>query len=147
MRALRLARASALTFLFHGLEPKSNIDFILGHLEQSEKTVSQYTSDVLETLESAYAIVRNNLRAAAENASTWYNRSVKLLNFQVGDKVCIYNPHGVPGQSRKLQSFYRDVALVKKKLNDVTFMIHCASWKADKVVHVDKLKHEIDFMP
>jgi hypothetical protein len=134
-------------FLFHGREPKWNIDFILGHLEQSEKTVPQYTSDALDTLESAYAIVRSNLRAAAENASTWYNRNVKLQNFQVGDKVRVYNPYGVPGQSRKLQSFYRDVAIVKKKLTDVTFIVHCANWKADKVVHVDKLKHEIDFMP
>lgn len=134
-------------FLFHGREPKWNIDFILGHIEPSEKTIPQYTSDVLETLETAYAIVRNNLRTAAENASTWYNRNVKLQNYHVGDKVRVYNPHGVPGQSRKLQSFYCDVAIVKKKLNDVTFTVHCANWKADKVVHVDKLKHEIDFVP
>jgi hypothetical protein len=132
-------------FLFHGREPKWNIDFILGHVEPSVKTVPQYTEDVLTTLETAYTVVRDNLRSVAQNASTSYNRNVKLKNFKVGDKVRVYNPHGVPGQSRKLQSFYRDVGIIVKKLNDVTFIVHCAAWKIDKVVHIDKLKLEIDF--
>ena len=96
--------------------------------------------DVLSRLDSAYALVRDHLQKTADYASTWYNRKVKQRSFAVGDKVRVYCPRRKKGLSPKWQSFYKDTGKVVKKLNDVTYVIRCGSWRADRVEHVDKLK-------
>jgi len=38
---------------------------------------------------------------------------------------------------------YSQVATVKKRLNHVTYQLHCSEWERKKfrIVHVDKIKH------
>jgi len=64
-----------------------------------------------------------NLGRAADNASTWYNKKVKIQNFSEGDEVRVYNPRRFKGRTPKWQSFYKETAIVQKRLNDVTYIV------------------------
>jgi transposase InsO family protein len=132
-------------FLMTGQEPRWNIDLIFENFYVSSKTVPEYTSTVLERLNKAFAIVREHLQQSAEVARTWYNKKVHSHVFCVGDRVRVYNPRRFKGKSPKWQSFYKDEAVVVQRLNDVTFVVKCTSWKQPKVVHVNKLKRVIEF--
>ena len=123
-----------------GQQPRWNVDFLLGCVDESDKTVPQYTSDVLSTPNHAYQLTREHLKQNALSMSTWYNRRVKTREFGPGDKVRVYNPRRFVGRSPKWQSFYKDIGTVERKLNDVTYVVKSTAWKQAKVVHVDKLK-------
>ena len=109
--------------------------------------VPEFTSDVLTRLERAYALVREHLGQAAESARVWYNKKVKQCNFKEGDLVRVYNPRRFKGRTPKWQSFYKDVAVVEKRFNDVTYSVKAKGWKKPRIVHVDKLKLVQTFEP
>ena len=73
--------------------------------------------------------------------SEWYDRKVKAQDFQVGDEVfvlnlCLYQRHCPKWVQR-----YSDVAVVVKKINQVTYIVRSEEWRSkEKIVHVDKLK-------
>ena len=41
---------------------------------------------------------------------------------------------------------YRQIGTVVKKLNDVTYVVAAKGWRADRVLHVDKLRR-LEFAP
>ena len=127
-------------FIFTGREPLWNIDFLLPNLEQSTETVPQYTAAVVDRLNNANEIVRNNLQTAADSASKWYNVKVQKRHFNEGTPVQIFYPRRILGRSPKWQNFYKTTGTVIKKLNDVTYLVKSNIWKLPKIVHVDKLK-------
>ena len=134
-----------LHFVKTGQEARWDIDFLLHNFDARQQTVPQYTAEVLDRMHKVHALVRENLQQAAISASRWYNKKTVLRNFCIGDKVMVYNPRRYKGRTPKWQSFYKDIGTVKMKLNDATYVISCSAWKADKVVHVDKLKLVKDF--
>ncbi len=124
-------------FLMTGQNPKWNIDLILDNppTQAEYDNLSLYARDLVDRLERAHHVVRYTMQSVAYENSRWYNRSVRQRQFEVGDSVRIFVPRHVQGRS-----FYKDVGVVRKKLNDATFIIHCPSWREDRVVHVDKLR-------
>jgi hypothetical protein len=110
-------------FLMTGQDARWNIDFVLNCVNESDKTVPEYAADVLQRLNKAFEVTRENLKRSAEAMSTWYNRRSKPLEFTVGDSVRVYNPRRFKGRSPKWQSFYKEVAVVEKKLNDATYVV------------------------
>lgn len=127
-------------FIMTGRQPLWNIDFVLHNVDMHELSIPEYTTTVLNRLDKAYALVRDHLQKSADYASTWYNRKVKQHYFSVGDEVRVYSPRRLKGLSPKWQSFYKDTGKIVKRLNDVSYVVHCGAWRADRVVHVDKLK-------
>jgi transposase InsO family protein len=132
-------------FIMTGQEPRWDIDFLIHSFEPRQQTVSQYAAETLDRLHKVHALVRENLQQAAISASRWYNKKTVLRNFSVNSRVRVYNPRRYKGRTPKWQSFYKDVGVVKLKLNDASYVISCPSWKADKIVHVDKLKLVTEF--
>jgi len=132
-------------FIMTGQEPKWNIDFLLSNNEPLSISVPEYTSNVVNRLERAHALVREHLSITAERSSTWYNSHVQKHTFGEGDRVRVHYPRRYKGKSPKWQSFYKTEGVVTKRLNDVTYVVQSASWKKSKVVHVDKLKLIRDF--
>jgi hypothetical protein len=128
-----------------GQEPRWNIDFVLYNVDESNKSVPEYTTNVLERLNKAYTLVREHLQKSAEVARTWYNKKVKTHTFYVGERVRVYNPRRFKGRSPKWQSFYKEEAVIVQRLNDVTYVVKSRSWKTPKVVHINKLKPIVDF--
>jgi len=123
-----------------GREPHWNIDLLLHGVEDKLQYVPCYTADVIERMRLAHHIVRQRLGAQAAYMSQWYNRHVKPAQFCIGDKVCVFNDSVKPGHCPKLQHFYKDVATVTQRINDVTYVVTCPAWRSDRVIHVDKLK-------
>jgi transposase InsO family protein len=132
-------------FLMTGRQPIWNVDLVLDSYDRTARTVPQHTSDTIDRLEKAYTLTRDHLRQVADTASTWYNKRVHQKAFTVGDVVRVYCPRRYKGRSPKLQSFYKDVGTIQQKLNDVTYIVMCSSWRQNKVVHVDKLKPVVQF--
>jgi len=133
-------------FIMTGQEPKWNIDFLLYNVDVSSASVPEYTAGVLHKLEKAHALVREHLNHTAEVTRTWYNRKVKEQTFLEGDRVRVYCPRRYKGKSPKWQSFYKDEAVVVKKLNDVTYVVRSSAWRQPKIVHVNKLKPVREFV-
>ena len=123
-----------------GRQPRWNIDVLLEGREQNDKTVPEYTAEVINKLHKMHELVINHLKAAAEYSATWYNKMVKPVTFYAGDRVRVYNPAHKQGRCPKWQFFYADLGTVKQRLNDATYIISCPSWREDRIIHVDKLK-------
>ena len=127
-------------YVMYGREPHWNIDLLLHNIEDRVQSVPRYTADVVHRLRLAHHIVRQKLGAQARYMSQWYNRRVKPASFSVGDRVRVFNDSVKPGRCPKWLHFYKDIATVTQRLNDVTYVLSCPSWRADRIVHVDKLK-------
>jgi hypothetical protein len=132
-------------FIMTGQEPRWDTDFLIHSFEPRQQTVSQYAAETLDRLHKVHALVRENLQQAVISASRWYDKKTVLRNFPVNSRVRVYNPRRYKGRTQKWQRFYKDVGVVKLKLNDVSYVISCPSWRADKIVHVDKLKLVTEF--
>jgi transposase InsO family protein len=134
-------------YVMTGQMPRWNIDFLLGVQTGQFDNVHEYALQNAERLATAHDLVRQHLQKSAEHTSTWYNKKVRESTFYVGDEVRIFCPRRYKGRSPKLQSTFKDVGTVVKRLNAVTYIIHCKSWKTDRIIHVDKLKLVERFSP
>jgi len=72
----------------------------------------------------------------------WSDKKVQAQTFKVGDEVYVLNLRLYKGKSPKWMRRYSHIAVVQKRLNNVTYQIHCAEWskKKTRIIHVDKLK-------
>ena len=95
---------------------------------------------MLDRLEKAHHIVRECLGQQALYSASWYNQRVKEKFFEAGEKVRVYNSQRKKGRVPKWQNWYRDVGEIVRKLNDSACLVSCPSWRANKIVHADKLK-------
>ena len=116
-----------------GQEARWDIDFLLHNFEAKQQTLPQYTAETLDRLHKVHAIVRHNLQQAAVSSSRWYNRKTVLRSFSTGDRIHIYNPIHYKGRKPKWKSFYKNVGVIKTKLNDVSYAISYPTWRTDKL--------------
>ena len=105
----------------------------------------EHTIDLLDRLEQAHHIVRDSLQKQIEYSSTWCNKRVREQTFVPRDRVRVYNAQRTKGKVPKWQCRYHDVGEIVKKLNDSAYVVKCKSWRANKIVHVAKLKREVPF--
>jgi len=72
----------------------------------------------------------------------WFDKKVRAQTFEVGDEVYVLNLRLYKGRSPKWMRRYSYIAMVQKRLSNVTYQLHCAEWirKKTRTVHVDKLK-------
>jgi len=72
----------------------------------------------------------------------WFDKKVSAQTFRVGDEVYVLNLRLYKGRSPKWMRRYSRVAVIQKRLNNVTYQVYCAQWirKRTRTVHVDKLK-------
>lgn len=120
--------------------PLWTIDLVLPEAGEVKYTVPEYTATVVDRLNKASALVRENLRAAAQTASNWYNRNAKPKSFNVGDSVRVYIPRKQTGKTPKWQSFFRTEGRIEGKINDATYIVSSPKWRDNRIIHVDKIK-------
>ena len=120
-------------FVMTGQEARWDIDFLLHNFEAKQQTLPLYTAETLDRLHKVHAIVRHNLQQAAVSSSRWYNRKTVLRSFSTGDRIHIYNPIHYKGRKPKWKSFYKNVGVIKTKLNDVSYAISYPTWRTDKL--------------
>jgi hypothetical protein len=123
-----------------GREAAWNVDYLLGGNTREDMTQTEYAREIVEKLEGAHELAREALGKAAKSAQTWYNKRVKLAEFEPRQRVHVYIPRGFRNHCRKWESWYKNTGTVQKKFNDVTYLVWVPSLKRTGVYHVDKLR-------
>jgi len=127
--------------VFTGRQPLWNVDLLLSQAENETKaSIPDFTAKVVDRLERVSKLVRENLKVAADSASSHNNRRARPKVFTPWDHVRVFYPRRIAGQSAKWQSFYKTEGTVIKKINGLVYLIGSKAWKSPKIVHVDKLK-------
>jgi hypothetical protein len=126
-------------FLMHGSEARWNLDVLVDH-KGSKTNVNAYAAELLDRLEEAYFITRKSLGETAAYEKNWYDKRVKQKNFEIGEEVRVLDLRGYIRRTPKWSLPYRQIGVVVNKLNDVTYVVAAKNWKANRVLHVDKLR-------
>jgi len=126
-------------FLMHGSEARWNLDTLLD-TKAAKMDVNAYAAELLGRLEEAHRLTRESLGRMSAYEKNWYDKRVKVENFEVGEKVRVLDLRGYVRRTAKWALPYRQIGTVVKKLNDVTYVVAAKGWRADRVLHVDKLR-------
>ena len=127
-------------YLMYGREARWTIDVLLPATQRQLTTLPRYAAEMCQNMTTAYHLVRSTLHKQANYMQRWYDRTVKKTEFHVGDKVRVYNDSVKPGLCPKWFHFYKDVGVITRKINSVTYIVSCDNWREDRVIHIDKLK-------
>jgi hypothetical protein len=126
-------------FLMHGTEARWNMDLLLDN-QVTGRTCNEHAADLVNRLEEAYRLIREQLGTAAVYSKRWYDKKVKQQSFEVGETVRILDQRGYAKRTPKWQLPYRQVGKVLRKLNDVTYVVSAPGWRGNRILHVDKLR-------
>ena len=127
-------------FLTFGRELPMAVDIVLGNVPGEHQTVNDYATHLVERMESAYELVRQCLGKAAESNKARYDMKARLVTFEVGDKVWLYNPKRPPGVGIKWHRCYGGPYTVVRRVNDVNYVVQLTPRSRLLIVHVNKLK-------
>jgi transposase InsO family protein len=129
-------------FLVHGTQPRWDVDFKFNRPDdKGEYSPNDFASLLLDRLEGAHELAREQLQTTAVRLKDYYDRKVHVNRFNVGDIVYVLNLRMYPGRCPKWIRRYSDEAVVLKRINDVTYQVRGEQWtKKTRIVHVDKLK-------
>ena len=127
-------------FLNHGRDPVMPIDQFLLPLPTAMVTPSDYRSQTMRCLHEAFQQVKTNLAQAREQQKIQYDKRVKQLKFNVGDKVLLNMRTPMKGVSKKLiPRFIGPFRILKLNDND-TVVIQQHAGKQTQLVHVNRIK-------
>ena len=128
--------------LMHGREVRWGVDLLLDSPRDEPRSVNDFAAMLIERLETAQQLVRDNLQTTAQRMRCWYDRKVHLKVFQEGDEVYVLNLRRYANRSPKWMRKYSDVGIITEKINDVTYKVASKAWRSglSRIVHVNKLK-------
>jgi len=130
-------------FLMHGTEPRWGVDLQINcEHTRTAYSANDYADLLVTRLEKAHELVRTHLGVASRRMKDWFDKKVSAQTFREGDEVYVLNLRLYKGRSPKWMRRYSQVAVVQKRLNNVTYQVYCAQWirKKTRIIHVDKLK-------
>jgi len=130
-------------FLMHGTEPRWEVDLQMNcESTRTANSVNDYADLLVNRLEKAHELVRTHLGLSSRRMKDWFEQNVRAQAFEVGDEFYVLNLLLYKGRSPKWMRRYSHVAVVQKRLNNVTYQLLCAEWKrkTTHIVHVDKMK-------
>jgi len=128
-------------FLMLGREVHSPVDIVYGTPEAKiHASYPDYSEEMLNRFQRAYALVREHLREAAKRSKRYYDMHVRAKEYQVGDWVMYYNPRKRLGRQDKWVHKYAGPYLVVKILGPVNVVIQKTKRGREIVTHLDKLK-------
>ena len=128
-------------FLLHEMEPWWDVDLRMEGNNWPVYSTNAYADLLLTRLENAHTIIQDNLQVTASRMSDWNDRKVRVHNFWVGDEVYMLNLCLYQRCCSKWLRRHSDVAVVTKKINQVTYVVRSGNWRTkEKVVHVEKMK-------
>jgi hypothetical protein len=128
-------------FLVFGTQPRWDIDFQLGCATKEKYSANDFANVLVNRMETAHELARENLHTAALRMKDWHNRKVHTQFFNPGDEVYVLNLRLPQGKCVKWTRRYSDLANIVKRINNVTYLVHCPQWRErERILHVDKLK-------
>lgn len=113
-------------FLLFGRDPNIAMSQLYAETLPSDddngNSLRTFVRDNLKHYQVSCASARKNLRTAILRQKHVYQRNV--TPFEVDDLVLLYNPVLTPGTSQKFQRFWTGPHKIKKKINDVTYLLN-----------------------
>ena len=127
-------------YLMYGREVRGPMQILKESLEgktpqdEETQTAYQYVLELQERLQETYAIAQEELKKAGINSAKYRQGKAKLRKLEPGNKVLLL----LPTSSNKLLAQWQGPFEVKKKLNDLNYVISVSG--RDKVYHINMLK-------
>ena len=105
--------------------------------EKNEETVITHLLSLREKLHKYHEIAKQAKGKYTDKTKTWYDKSARMREFKEGEEVLILLPDG----NNKLEVRWKGPFKVKKKMNDVNYMIELdGARKKEEVYHVNLLR-------
>ena len=121
-----------------GREITLPIDLMIGTIETSNLSSSEYVVRLKNILQQVHQLARDNLLSSQLRQKKDYDLRLKVKTYEVGDLVYKLDSAKKVGQSPKLQQVWKGPFLVTKVLSPVLFRV-CDRRKS-YVLHHDRLK-------
>jgi len=106
---------------------------------ESKVQSENYVRKLRENLERIHQGVREHLRIKSSKVKEWYDKGVRQISFQEGQKVWFFNPQREKGKAPKLQKNWEGPYLIVKKLSEVVYCIQKTPRHRKKIIHSDRL--------
>jgi len=87
--------------------------------------VNDYADLLLNRFEKSHELVREHLGVTANRMQNWYDRKVNVQHFDVIDEVYVLNLRLYPNKCPKWVRRYSNAGIIRKKINDVTYVVRC----------------------
>ena len=129
--------------LFLGRESRMPVDLAMGLPPEESRvgeTYDDYVSNMQETVERSYRLVREHLQTNSQRRKAAYDTRVRKMEFQVGTWVWYYYPRRYSRKSPKWQKNFVGPFLIVRQLPPVNYVLQKSKFAKPFTVHADKLK-------
>ena len=127
-------------FLMFNRHPRVGIDMLLDTTAPGYQNFDEFTDDIREKMQTAYSIVETQLRVVFDRAKRRYDSRVKEVQFEEGDYVYYFTPKLTPGRGRKWKRLSTGPWRIKRKINQVNYVIQKNPAGRVIIVHIDRLR-------
>ena len=128
-------------FLMFGRQAKLPIDLMYGTNQMEPNTTSEYARCLKDTLQEAYALVRERCQAEHKRQKELYDQKVHGKPFSPGELVWLHSTAVPRGRSRKLHHPWKGPFKVMERLGETTYKIkNLQGRRKTTFVHFDRLK-------
>ncbi|KAL3882449.1 hypothetical protein ACJMK2_028787 [Sinanodonta woodiana] len=103
-------------------------------------TYGEYVGILRDRMQYAHDVARKHLATAAKRQRDQHDVKLCQFGYIPGDLVWILNEFRYKGISPKLQKLYTDPFIVKKKINDLNYVIILDERGWEKLLHQNKIK-------
>ena len=111
------------SMLMLGRELNLPIDIALGRpVNTQTNTKSEYAEMLIQKLEAVHNLARKHISIASDSQKRNYDKRLRYLPYNEGDRVWLYNPQVKAGLSAKLSKRWTG-PFILKKINDVVYRI------------------------
>ena len=134
-------------YVLYGREPRLPIDvkYLPPAADDLSTSVLDYRKRVVEKVELAQNLARENLQRAQQKMKDYYDQKTKEPVFEVGQRVWVYTPRTRKGLSKKLMHNWLGPYRIVEKLSPVHFKLRTIANK--KIVfscHANRRKPYVD---
>ena len=134
-------------YVLYGREPRLPIDvkYLPPAADDLSTSVLDYRKRVVEKVELAQNLARENLQRAQQKMKDYYDQKTKEPVFEVGQRVWVYTPRTRKGLSKKLMHNWLGPYRIVEKLSPVHFKLRTITNK--KVAfscHANRMKPFVD---
>ena len=128
--------------LMFGRQARVPMDVALGtSLPPSAHSVSQYASDLRQSLDVSYVHVRQQMGHELGKQKMHHDAKIQGQPFNTGDLVWLHNPTVPRGKSKKLHRPWTGPFRVVKRLGEAVYRLqHVHGHRRRPVVHYNRLK-------
>jgi hypothetical protein len=132
-------------FLNYGYHPDSVLDLVMGHSNDKNQSVTEWT----EQLETDFAEAQKNLAEAQERQRQYFNKHHKEEEFKIGDRVMLSTGKGRtsflhgPGihPDAKFKQRFVGPFRVEERIGNNAYLLKLpTTWKQHPVFHISRLK-------